>query len=194
MPSHTRTSEWHKDTWNKEKTWSCCSLGLFWMLLSQGRSLKALVRTVLLMWSHFGSISSHRITSHSIPSHPISFAHPSSWGKGSTISHLHSPSFVSILSFLWQQECAGCMPQHAGHNYLSYPSEWCSPGHGRRMLSLAALRFPPMEFPSPWLPVWITWPEEHKQCWLHTNDCSQEEDTGILGGRAQPPAVSRRQN
>lgn len=74
---------------------------------------------------------------------------------------------------------------------MMLPSEL---GGGRRMLSLVALNFPPKEFPSPWLPVWVTWPGECRQCWLHTSDYSQEEDAGILGGRAQPPAVSRRQD
>lgn len=46
--------------------------------------------------------------------------------------------------------------------------------------------FPPMELPSLRFPDWVTRPR--------TNGYSPEDAAGVLGGRAQPPAVSRRQN
>lgn len=135
------------------------------------------MRTVLHTWSH---------CSCSLPSHFLCPPRQLREGEQYLPPPLTLYSVLPLAEGMCWPHVPACWPQLSLGSALSIrmtlPSE---PGSGRRMLALAALPFPPMEFPSPWLPVWITWPGECRQHWLHTNDYSQEEDAGVLAACSQ---------
>lgn len=66
-------------------------------------------------------------------------------------------------------------------------------GGGRRALCLASLHSHPTKPHSLRFPGWVMGPGERRWPWPRMNGYSWGDAAGNLGGRAQPPAVSRRQ-
>ena len=159
-----------------------------WMLLSGGRSPQDLVRlrTVLHMWSQLSC---------SLPSHLLCPPRQLRAGEGSL------PPLLTLCSPLPSGEvtCWPCAPpwwKQVSRQCFTHENDaaFRSGGGGRRALCLASLCFPPAELPSLQFLGWVRQPEKRRQPWPRTYGYSQEDPAGVQGGRAQPPAVSRRQN
>lgn len=109
--------QFHSNVWvsqghikNKEKTRSCCTL--------VQTSLFGTLNAAMCRQESQGpgeDSAPHVEPPLLLPPIPFLLPTQAAEGRGAVSSHLHSPW---ILSFLWQWECAGHMPQHAGHNYL----------------------------------------------------------------------------